>query len=237
MRSACVAVLGTVLLGNGPARSQPLVTQGHCVPGCRPGYVCALDGHCVNVDTNDPRGNSTEGLAERQQSASRGQEARHLLRIRLELDYQVVSVGDSLQTNVYGLSVGLRKQLLEFMGVAVQVGGSFGSMHYGHPDNSTLPSDGNVFEAYVELLPYFGPFGRFYAAPALLTGYRGYSVSRLAVPDEIVELKPRWLHEVGGRLGLLLLEQERLDLSLQATSWPEKQAPYRFMGAIAIEFF
>ena len=237
MRATVAAALSTILLWVVPARAQDFAAQGHCIPTCGSGYVCALNGNCVRVSTSDTLEHSTEELAERQQSTSRCQQARHMARIRLELDYQHVSIADSLSTNVYGIGVGLRKQLREFIGIAVRVGGSMGSMRYARADNSNMPSSGNVFEAYAELLPYFGPFGRFYAAPALLAGYRGYSVSRLDVYSTgMVELKPKWLHEIGGRLGLLLFEKEQLDLSIQLMSWPETPAPSRLMGAIAIEF-
>jgi hypothetical protein len=236
MRATTASVLGAMLLEVVAARAQT-VAQGHCVPDCGPGYVCALDGSCVRVNTSDTVGHSTDDLAVRQQSAARVEQARQLLRLRLEFSYQAVSVESSLETQVYGLSIGLRKQLKEFIGITVQAGGSFGSMQYGHPDNSSIPSSGKLFEGYVELLPSFGPFGRFYAAPAALMGYRGYSVSRLDVVTGLVELRPKWLHEIGGRLGLLLLDEQRLDLSIQATSWPAAQTPYRFMGAAAIEFF
>jgi hypothetical protein len=201
-----------------------------CNPLCESGLVCTDDGRCVGPSDEDspsePQRRAEEAKARQVRLAARTKPRltlHGLMSISGMVDSNVTAVGAAV-------AVGYRQNYAEAFGLHVRLGAGIGSAMAESKDNqghTTSTDDTAMTELFGELIPYFGPFRRFYFGPMLWYSHFAFDKHTLETWRETYSLADDWKAGVGVDMGLLLLSREQLDINWRVKSTANDQMPFR----------
>lgn len=218
-------------------RSGFLCLQGICVSACNPpcaeGFQCTAAAHCVpppSVATVPaPIPNVTDKNAElkkrRQEKLALRQQYRSIPRISFSTDGALGTLkdGNVLEASFH-IGLGFRKNIMKQFGVIAGANLIVGIWNDERIPTIELDYDAqtstNVIGFDVELLPYFGPFTRFYVGPAVnLRGMYPHK-NRLDVeidpyygPNQTIHFEDTLFLNYGVGAGVLLGSKESININ------------------------
>lgn len=217
----------------------PTCQWGNCVTRCEglcpPGSVCGIEGYCVQVK-KDPEQAAAEKEQEDRGAVERRHQARAQPRFVLGVGLGSGEIEGNLATSVYAVELGYRRQLSRVTGLSLHAGAAYGIFTLPRDPQADSEIDSSYSEFWIDVVPYFGPFGRFYVGPALVLGYRHYSDGRLVDGAQTYAYQDRTLLEVGARLGVLFGNREQYDLWLQGCSSFDSVTPGQVLLGFNFEF-
>ena len=213
-------LLPSLLLVHGMALSQslpqsPVCQWGDCEQACPTlcpnGTVCSVSGTCVPVAPND-----AEREAREEQAARNAKDQRLSMRAvpRFRLGAAVGSGGTQNHggVSVYAASIGFRKQLVDVLGLSIDLSATYGRVAGVYDRTTMMNVNTGYAQGDVTVVPYLGPFGRFYVGPACALGLRHYAADRFADGSLIFPTRNRLLTQAAAKTGVLLGSREQVDL-------------------------
>lgn len=183
----------------------------YCDPACGAGSVCGVAGRCIQTRTEEPDDSSDR------EAVARRHQARALTRISVGLGIGDGTVEGVIHTTPYALEAGVRQQLTSYFGISAHLGAAYARISapvymLGAPASR---SQSSYVDFWADVIPYLGPFGRFYVGPTLAFAHRHYA-DAILYGDSSVTNRTRF--ETGGRLGLLFGNREQCNLWFQETT-------------------
>ena len=199
-----------------------------CDPACDAGFLCSVEGKCVEQKT------SAQLESDRIQ---RRLQARSLTRVSVGAIVGAARIEGIIDANVFALELGARQQLTAYVGISGHLGAAYGQFHSPGKWSEPRTTASSYTDFWADFIPYLGPLWRFYVGPALVLSYRHYPEPM--VYDGYIPAKRitnRLRIETGGRLGLLLGSREQFNLWLQETSSLDDTTLNQTLLGFSVEF-
>jgi hypothetical protein len=200
--------------------------NGACVPvypQCPPGTLFDGMGNCVPVGymPYPPPENSREVAKEAQAQAAR---ERGRMRPKFTVDLQgslgLMGEGSSpVVTPTFSVLLGTRLHMVPWFGLIFRGGPMVGIATYeettrsGYSSGSSETDSTTMLGAMAEVIPFFGPMGRFYLGPSLSIIYLRFDSAGLTSNGSYVKLDSGATMAFGSQMGWVLGQEERTVLS------------------------
>ena len=203
-----------------PQDSRPFIVvcqDGECLPytrGCP--RRLRFDGRdCVPVDDPTPVAQAAADREAEQRLMMRMLERRRP-RFTISLEGVLGMRSGGVGTLAAGLHLGYQGQVTPRFGLILRGGVLGGTAMYGTTGDSDpafatkSTSSTSLFGLMLQVVPYFGPFGRFYVGPLGFLGYFSHGRNSLGWGMDTVSLRDGLAGGVGFMGGILLGERERV---------------------------
>jgi hypothetical protein len=181
---------------------------------------------------------SDESAATRERIAHRMKSrlTAHLMLTQSRLQDDVLSATGGM------LALGYRKNVFTSAGAYVRLGAGIANVQTDRVTDARGHEvmDGSasvLYEGTAELVPYVGPFGRFYLGPILWLAYRSFAPDHFDFADSAYVMPNGWLGGAGLDVGLLALAREQLDIDLRLKTAFDGDIPLRAEIGVGWHFF
>jgi hypothetical protein len=224
----------------------------------RPFIVVCQDGECLPYTRGCPRGLRFDGrdcvpvvppTPVEQAAADREAEQKHTMRMlerrrpRLTISLEgVLGIrSGGVHALAAGLHLGYQGQVTPHFGLILRGGVLGGTALYGTTgDNdpalgTTSTSSTSLFGLMLQLMPYFGPFGRLYLGPLGCLGYFSHGRNSLGWGMDTVSLRDGLAGGAGLMGGVLIGERERVAVQFMVMAGALRGDPL-FLTTVGLVF-